>query len=267
MTREHRRSSSALSDEQTSVAVPLAVARSTRRWMSALEPTSTPCVGSSAGVERSYRRRRHRREPTEVRDVSATAAPLRHPRRRRPTMLRLPPGRPPRTVRRLRPRHQSRRTPRPWTALSALLGARPGELAPMRALRKGRPQGRNDGRNPSRGVLLRPARRALHGVRTRQRHPAPQNPASGLRSLPDTHPHRLQHLRTTSSAVQGRDRSAVRGCAHDTPPSGVSAAALGPRRVTAPAARDASTATPESRGRADGAGRYGPVTRSRRSPR
>ena len=59
ITREQSRSSSALSDEHTTVAVPCVDARSMRRWMSAFDPTSTPCVGSSStstrGVQRNQR--------------------------------------------------------------------------------------------------------------------------------------------------------------------------------------------------------------------
>ena len=59
MTRGARRASSSVSVEQTTTAAPRAAASSTRRWMSALEPTSTPWVGSSStstrGVQRSQR--------------------------------------------------------------------------------------------------------------------------------------------------------------------------------------------------------------------
>ena len=48
MTRVASRASSSVSVEHTTTAAPLAAAASTRRWMSAFEPTSTPWVGSSS---------------------------------------------------------------------------------------------------------------------------------------------------------------------------------------------------------------------------
>ena len=57
--RVESRASSSESVEHTTTAAPLSTARSTSRWMSAFDPTSTPCVGSSStstfGATRSHR--------------------------------------------------------------------------------------------------------------------------------------------------------------------------------------------------------------------